>query len=94
MRVRVAAGLTLASFVALGSLLSAQDADRVIPGGGVFVPGWTGKIDAGSARQGRVLNDAKFVKEGDALHVTTGPATTLESGEYGDRRLHGAGDVP
>ena len=50
--------------------------------------GWTGKIDAGSTRQGRVLNDAKFVQEGNALHVTTGPATTFwnpantASGDY------------
>jgi hypothetical protein len=64
--------------VAGSALLTAQfgDADRVIPGGGVHVTGWTGKIDAGSARQGRVLNDAKISQEGNNLHVTTGPATT------------------
>jgi len=88
MRVRVATGLILASFVAFGGLLYAQDADRVIPGGGIFVQGWTGKIDAGSTRQGRVLKDAKFVQEGNGLHVTTGPATTFwnpantASGDY------------
>ena len=64
------------------------DSDKVIPGGGVFVQGWTGKIDAGSLRQGRKLEDAKFVQEGAALHVTTGPATTFwnpahtASGDY------------
>ena len=59
-------------------LLGAQfDRDRVIPRGGIFVQGWTGKIDAGSTRQGRVLSDAKFVQEGNALHITTGPATTF-----------------
>src|ERR1700704_7151979 len=70
-------------------LLGAQfDRDRVIPGGGIFVQGWTGKIDAGSAAQGRVLNDAKFAQEGNNLHVTTGPATTFwnpankASGDY------------
>jgi hypothetical protein len=70
-------------------LLGAQfDRDRVIPGGGIFVQGWTGKIDAGSTRQGRVLNDAKFVQDGNALHITTGPATTFwnpantASGDY------------
>jgi hypothetical protein len=69
--------------------LSAQfDRDRVIPGGGIFVQGWTGKIDAGSVRQGRTLNDSKFVQEGNALHVTAGPATTFwnpantASGDY------------
>ncbi len=64
------------------------DPDKVIPGGGIFVQGWTGKIDAGSVRQGRKLEDAKFVQEGAALHVTTGPATTFwnpantASGDY------------
>src|SRR5436309_1219607 len=53
-----------------------RDADRVIPGGGVHIEGWTGKIDARSAGQGRVLNDARFAQEGEAIHVTTGPATT------------------
>jgi hypothetical protein len=78
----------LAIVFASGVLLHAQDPDRVIPGGGVHVPGWTGKIDVASTRQGRVLNDAKFVQEGDALHVTTGPATTFwnpantASGDY------------
>jgi hypothetical protein len=77
--------------IALASavVLSAQfDRDRVIPGGGIFVPGWTGKIDASSVRQGRMLNDSKFVQEGNALHVTAGPATTFwnpantASGDY------------
>src|SRR6185295_16676165 len=60
----------------------------VIPGGGIFVQGWTGKIDAGSVQQGRKLGDAKFAQEGNALHVTTGPATTFwnpantASGDY------------
>ena len=73
-------GLVSVAAVALASgvLLHAQfDADRVIPGGGIFVPGWTGKIDTASGRQGRVLNDAKLAQEGNALHVTTGPATTF-----------------
>jgi hypothetical protein len=75
--------------IASGVVLGAQfDRDRVIPGGGIFVAGWTGKIDASSARQGRMLNDSKFVQEGNALHVTAGPATTYwnpantASGDY------------
>ena len=70
-------------------LVGAQfDRDRVIPGGGIFVQGWTGKIDASSTRQGRVLNDAKFAQEGSGFHVTTGPAVTFwnpantASGDY------------
>ena len=74
--------------VAACTFLSAQDADRVIPGGGIHVQGWVGKVDAASARQGRTVNDAKFVQEGIDLHVITGPATTFwnpantASGDY------------
>jgi len=74
-------GLSCVTLVALGIALPAAlaqgDPDRVIPGGGIAVQGWTGKIDASSAAQGRVLNDAKFVQEGKDLHVTTGPATSF-----------------
>ena len=66
--------------LAAGTVVCAQfgfDPDKVIPGGGIHVQGWTGKIDASSARQGRKLEDAKFSQEGNALHVTSGPATTF-----------------
>jgi hypothetical protein len=77
MRLGLAATSATAVALVAGALVSAQmDPDRVIPGGGISVQGWTGKIDASSARQGRMLNDAKFAQEGNALHVTTGPATT------------------
>ncbi len=67
--------LCLAIFLlASPAILIAQDASRVVPGGGVSVPGWTGKIDTNEERQGRTLNDAKLSKEGDTFHVTTGPA--------------------
>jgi hypothetical protein len=88
MRVRVTVACALASIFAASGLLLAQDADRVIPGGGIFIQGWTGKIDAASARQGRVLNDAKLVQDANAVHVTTGPAATFwnpantASGDY------------
>jgi hypothetical protein len=84
-KILVFAGVALVGAVLVGAQF---DRDRVIPGGGIFVQGWTGKIDAGSTRQGRVLNDAKFVQEGNALHITTGPATTFwnpantASGDY------------
>src|SRR5436190_20370873 len=45
-------------------------------GGGVLVKGWTGKIDAKEQAAGMTLNNAKLVKDGNALHVTTGPAVT------------------
>src|SRR3954452_18714019 len=52
------------------------DPARVIPGGGVLVKGWTGKVDAAEAAKGQVLNNSKLSQEGGALHVETGPATT------------------
>src|SRR5687767_2418127 len=62
--------------VANFSQTAQQDASRGVEGGGVKVPGWTGQIDAKEAEAGMTLNSAKFAKEGDALHVTTGPAVT------------------
>lgn len=53
-----------------------MEASRGVAGGGISVPGWTGKIDAKEAAAGMTLNSAKLAKEGDALHVTTGPAVT------------------
>jgi hypothetical protein len=70
-------------------LAAAQaEASRSVAGGGITVPGWQGKIDAREAGQGQSLNDAKLAREGDALHVTTGPAVTYwnpantASGDY------------
>jgi len=60
-------------------LIQAQAHDegsQAVAGGGISVPGWTGKIDASEEQAGKTLNDAKLSKEGDALHVTTGPAVS------------------
>src|SRR6202167_6711829 len=55
----------------------AQDeTSRSIAGGGISVPGWTGKIDAKEERSGQTLNDAKLAQEGNAMRVITGPAVT------------------
>jgi hypothetical protein len=65
-----------------------MDADRVVPGGGVFVSGWQGKVDASSAKAGRTINDSKFSQEGNALQLTIGPAAVYwnpantASGDY------------
>src|SRR5438876_2248990 len=65
-----------------------EDSSRTVAGGGLTVPGWTGKIDAREASQGMTLNSAKFAKEGDAFHIVTGPAVTYwnaankASGDY------------
>ena len=84
----IAISATVVAIVASALLRAQFDPDRVIPGGGILVQGWTGKIDASSVRQGRMINDAKFAQEGNALHVTTGPAVTYwnpantASGDY------------
>lgn len=54
----------------------AMEASLGVEGGGVLVPGWTGKIDAKEEAAGMTLKSAKLAKEGNALHVTTGPAVT------------------
>ena len=52
----------------------AQDTSRAIEAGGISVPGWVGRIDPKEMSAGAKLSQAKLAKEGDALHVTTGPA--------------------
>jgi hypothetical protein len=64
-----------------------MESTRGVVGGGVRVRGWTGKIDAKEEAAGMTLKSAKLVKEGDALHVTTGPAVT-----YWNPRNKAAGD--
>ncbi|HUK40224.1 MAG TPA: hypothetical protein VLX11_04245, partial [Candidatus Acidoferrales bacterium] len=57
--------------------INAQDeVSRAVAGGGISIPQWKGKIDANEESAGRTLNDAKLTKEGDTIHVTTGPAVT------------------
>ena len=76
--------LTALVLVAL-AILSASSAfsqggqmepSRGVADGGISVPGWTGKIDAKEELAGMTLINAKLAKEGDALHVITGPAVT------------------
>ena len=69
--------LAFAVFFAWPANISAQEGESVgVSGGGVLVKGWTGQIDAKEKTAGLTLNSAKLVKEGKALHVTTGPAVT------------------
>ncbi len=56
--------------------LAQMEVSRGVAGGGISVPGWAGKIDAGEEASGQVLNNSKLAKEADALRVTTGPAVT------------------
>ena len=87
--VRVSAlAVALACLLPAVRVLGQMDPDRVVPGGGIFVTGWQGKIDAQSVRQGRTINDSKFSQEGDALHLIIGPAAVYwnpantASGDY------------
>lgn len=51
-----------------------SDPDIVAATGGVTAPGWSGRIDPQSEKQGRKLTDAKFVTMGSGFHVTSGPS--------------------
>jgi hypothetical protein len=64
-----------------------MESSRGVAGGGISVPGWTGKIDAKEEAAGMTLNSAKLAKEGDSLRVTTGPAVT-----YWDPKNNATGD--
>jgi hypothetical protein len=55
---------------------ASEDTGRSIAGGGITVPGWEGKVDAGAAKAGQTVKDAKLAPEGKGMRVTTGPATT------------------
>jgi hypothetical protein len=71
--------LALAALAALPRVTAAQgmgETSRKIQNGGISAPGWMGAIDAREAQRGGTINDARFAKEGDTYHVTTGPATT------------------
>ena len=75
------------SLCAVSAALAQGDASRSVSGG-ISVPQWTGKVDPNEERSGHSVNDAKFAKEGDGFHVTTGPASAYwnpankASGDY------------
>ena len=78
---RFACSFALAAAVALSfpptSRAQAQpETARTVTGGGVFVKGWTGKIDANEEKAGQTLDSAKLAGDTKALQITTGPAVT------------------
>jgi hypothetical protein len=86
---RFSSSLVTAIVLLLPALSHAQEGEsRSIAGGGITVPGWTGKVDASETKAGKTINDAKFAKEGSAIHVITGPEATYwnpankASGDY------------
>jgi hypothetical protein len=70
--------LSLALLASAGFYAQAQqdESSRKVEGGGISVPGWMGKVDAGEEASGKSVKDAKFAAEESGFHVTTGPATT------------------
>ena len=61
---------------AVGSAQGQTETSRIVEGGGISVPGWTGKIDPNEEKAGQALKNAKLAPEGSGMHVTTGPAVT------------------
>jgi hypothetical protein len=79
MRLVYAPALAVAVALLIPGMIPAQgqtETSRPVEGGGISVPGWTGKVDAKEEQAGQTLNNAKFAQEGKDLHVTTGPAVT------------------
>ena len=91
MRYLTALALALLAVVAVPSRNFSQggqmESSRGVAGGGISVPGWTGKIDAKEETAGMTLNSAKLEKDANGLHVTTGPAVT-----YWDPKNKATGD--
>ena len=65
-----------ANFSQGGQPSGQTDTSRTVTGGGVSVPGWTGKIDPKEETAGMTLNSAKFSKEGDSADQKTALAST------------------
>ena len=79
MRLIYAPALAAAILMLIPAATFAQgqtETSRTVEGGGISVPGWTGKIDAKEEQAGQKLDNAKLAQEGKGLHVTTGPAVT------------------
>jgi hypothetical protein len=72
--------LPFAALVSLACTSKAQnESARQVSGGGISVKDWSGQIDPGEARRGGLLTNAKLTQDGNALHVTTGPAVAYWS---------------
>jgi hypothetical protein len=85
----VIVALPVAALVLIACNSKAQnETSRAVAGGGISAPGWTGKIDPSESSRGQTLSQAKLAKEGNDLHVTTGPAVAYwnpantASGDY------------
>ncbi|MEO5815156.1 MAG: hypothetical protein ABIT20_07740 [Gemmatimonadaceae bacterium] len=90
MRRPFGSAVTLAAIVLVPHVAVSQqmETSRSVAGGGIAIPGWMGKIDANEEKNGQVLNNSKLARDGNDLHVTTGPAVAywnpgnVASGNY------------
>jgi opacity protein-like surface antigen len=77
-----ATALAIALTVVAAGSAAAQDVSQKVANGGIHVPGWKGRIDASEAKAGQVLENSRLAKEGDALHITTGPSVVYWQPEH------------
>lgn len=70
MRTISAIALALLASSCIFAQVHQDEAVHKVEGGGISVPGWTGKADEGE------VSETKFVAEGSDFHITTGPAAT------------------
>lgn len=68
--------LTATALLLLATPALAQDADRSVANGGIRAPGWQGRVDRAPMRQGKTINDSRFVAEGNAFRLSVGPAAS------------------
>src|SRR5271154_2516444 len=68
--------IAVVMIIPAGMFAQETETSRAIAGGGISVSGWTGKVDANEEKAGQTVNNAKLAQEGNAMHVTTGPAVT------------------
>ena len=90
MKRSLVSALTASAVAALALMCASQTAQaqetaRKVSNGGIMVPGWMGTVDHPDSE---MLENSRLEKQGDALHVTTGPAVTYwnpmntASGQY------------
>ncbi|MEZ5319564.1 MAG: hypothetical protein R2752_19345 [Vicinamibacterales bacterium] len=77
MRLVTASTLVVAAALLMPAVPSGQqEATRVVAGGGIMVPGWQGMVDLTDKDKGEKIENSKLEKRGDALHLSSGPAST------------------
>jgi hypothetical protein len=82
-RMRLTSASALAIVVTLFTAPSARtqtpaqaDGAAAVKDGGIFAPGWVGKVDANEEKSGKAVKDSRLSAKGKDLEVRTGPAIT------------------